>query len=172
MILLWFYAMFIQIKFGSSMRSYASHRHRRESGGLFTYLWIQYKKKNLKEKKYILEVLIHLSLWNNLKCRGEWSMKTSFLLFDSAKIFLCVVYTHTRSKTIKYLLRCAIVLWKLLVCKNSIRFQVIKLKLLCETLKNEKWKILAWYPNKCGDITNKILNAVTDAEQTFKCKWL
>ena len=26
--------------------------------------------------------------------------------------------------------------------------KVIKFKLLCETLKNEKWKILAWYPNK------------------------
>ena len=26
--------------------------------------------------------------------------------------------------------------------------KVIKLKLLCEPLKNEKWKILAWYPNK------------------------
>ena len=32
-------------------------------------------------------------------------MKTSFLLFDSIKIFLCVVYTHTQSKTIKYSFR-------------------------------------------------------------------
>ena len=32
-------------------------------------------------------------------------MKTSFLLLDSVKIFLCVVYTHTQSKTIKYLFR-------------------------------------------------------------------
>ena len=24
---------------------------------------------------------------------------------------------------------------------------------------------------KCGDITNQILNAVTDTERTFKCKW-
>ena len=57
--------------------------------------------------------------------------------------------------------RCAVALWKSWVYKYSIRFQVIKLKLLCETLKNEKWKILAWYPNKmrrycqrnpkCGD---------------------
>ena len=30
----------------------------------------------------------------------------------------------------------------------SVRFWVINLKLLCETLKNEKWKILAWYPKK------------------------
>ena len=34
------------------------------------------------------------------------------------------------------------------ICKYSIRFQDIKLKLLCETLKNEKWKILARYPDK------------------------
>ena len=26
---------------------------------------------------------------------GERSVKASFLLFDSAKIFLCVVYIHT-----------------------------------------------------------------------------
>ena len=79
-------------------------------------------------------------------------MKTSFLLFDSVKIFLYVIYIHTQSKTIKYIFvqtfRCAVALWKSWVCKYSIRFQVIKLKLLCETLKNEKWKILAWYPNK------------------------
>ena len=67
-------------------------------------------------------------------------------------------------------LRCAVALWKSWVCKYSIRFQVIKLKLLCETLKNGKWKILAWYP-KCGDIANDILNAAIDAEPTFKCKW-
>ena len=34
-----------------------------------------------------------------------------------------------------------------------------------------KWKILAWYPNKCGDIANEILNGAIDAKQTFKCKW-
>ena len=32
-------------------------------------------------------------------------MKISFLLFDSVKIFLCVVYTHIRRKTIKYLFK-------------------------------------------------------------------
>ena len=57
-----------------------------------------------------------------------------------------------------------VAVWKSWVCKYSIRFQVIKLKFLCETLKNEKWKIFAWYPNK-------ILNAAIDAERTFKCKW-
>ena len=34
--------------------------------------------------------------------------------------------------------RCAIALWKSCVCKYSITFHFIKLKLLCETLKNEK----------------------------------
>ena len=59
---LWNCAAFIQIEFGSSVRSYASCRHRRKSCVLFTYLWIQYKKKkNIKEKKEVLEVLIHLS---------------------------------------------------------------------------------------------------------------
>ena len=46
------------------------------------------------------------------------------------------------------MIRFAVALWKYWVCKYSIRFEVIKLKLLCETLKNEKWKILAWYPHK------------------------
>ena len=36
--------------------------------------------------------------------------KTSFLLFDTVKMFLCVVYNHTQSKTIKYLFRCSDVL--------------------------------------------------------------
>ena len=59
-------------------------------------------------------------------CGGEQSVKTSFLLFDiflcvkqhtiicfmkkDRIIFLCVVYTHTRSKTIKYSCRCSDVL--------------------------------------------------------------
>ena len=55
---LWLYTAFIQIEFGSSMRSYASYRHRRKGCVLFTYLWIQYKKKKHKE---VLEVLILLS---------------------------------------------------------------------------------------------------------------
>ena len=50
--------------------------------------------------------------------------------------------------TIKYSFRCAIALWKSWVCKYSVTCQVIKLEILCETLKNEKWKIIAWYPNK------------------------
>ena len=41
-------------------------------------------------------------------------MKTSFLFFDSVKIFLSVVYTHTQSKTIKIFIemfRNAVALW-------------------------------------------------------------
>ena len=48
---LWNCAAFIQIEFGSSVRSYASCRHRRKSCVLFTYLWIQYKKKKYKRKE-------------------------------------------------------------------------------------------------------------------------
>ena len=75
-------------------------------------------------------------------------------------MILCLVYSNKvwiqhaefslklHNKVLVQTFRCAIALWKSWVCKYSIRFQVIKLKLLCETLKNEKWKILAWYPNK------------------------
>ena len=36
-------------------------------------------------------------------------------------------------------------------------------------MKNEKFSLDI--QTKCGDITNEILNAAVDAEQTFKCKW-
>ena len=36
-------------------------------------------------------------------------------------------------------------------------------------MKNEKF--LLDIQTKCGNITNKILNAAIDAERTFKCKW-
>ena len=36
-------------------------------------------------------------------------------------------------------------------------------------MKNEKF--LLDIQTKCGDIANEILNVMTDAEQTFKCKW-
>ena len=57
-------------------------------------------------------------------------------------------YTKQNNKIFVQTFRCAVALWKSWLSKYSIRFQVIKLKLLCKTLKNEKWKILAWYPNK------------------------
>ena len=67
--------------------------------------------------------------------------------------YVCVLfYTHTRSKTIKCA-KYAVALWKSWVCKYSIRFQVIKLKPLCETLKNEK--LLLDNQTKCGDIANE-----------------
>ena len=54
---LWFYAAFIQIEFGSSMRSYASCCQRRKSCVLFTYLWIQYKrKKYIREERSIKSI--------------------------------------------------------------------------------------------------------------------
>ena len=98
-------------------------------------------------------------------------MKTSFLPFDCVKIFLCFVlhpYTN-QNKIFSQTFRCAVGLWKSWVCNYSIRFQVIKLKLFREILKNEKF--LLNIQTKCSNIANKILNAAIDAEQTFKCKW-
>ena len=89
-------------------------------------------------------------------------MKTSFFLFVSVKIFLCVVYTHTRSKTIKYSFRHSDVSLLCGSIEYVTRFQVIKLKLLCEILKNEK--SLLDIQTKCDDIANEILNAAIDAE--------
>ena len=65
--------------------------------------------------------------------------------------YFCVLLhpsTKQNNKILVQMFRCTVALWKSWVCKYSIIFQVIKLKILCETLKNEKWKILAWYPNK------------------------
>ena len=66
---------------------------------------------------------------------------------------MCCLHPHTKqnNQIIVQTFRCAVALLKSWVCKYSIRFQVMNhmnLKLLCETLKNEKWKILAWYLNK------------------------
>ena len=65
-------------------------------------------------------------------------------------IFVCCLHPYTKQKNEIFVqtFRCAVALWKSWVCKYLIRFQVTKLKLLCETLQNEKWKILVWYPNK------------------------
>ena len=60
-------------------------------------------------------------------------MKTSFLFFDPVKIFFVL---STPIHEAKYLFRRSDVP---LLCKCSIRFQVIKHKLLSETLKNEKF---------------------------------
>ena len=58
----------------------------------------------------------------------------------------CAKFSLKLHKVFVQTFRCAVALRESWVCKYSIRFQVIKLKLLCETLKNEKWKFLAWYP--------------------------
>ena len=36
---------------------------------------------------------------------------------------------------------------------------------------NEKWKILAWHPNKMWQYHQQNPKAAIDAEWTFKCKW-
>ena len=75
-----------------------------------------------------------------------WKQVSSSLILLQ---YFCVLFTpiHKAKQNIQTF-RCTIPLWKSQVCKHSIRFQVIKLKLFCETLKHEKWKILAWCPNK------------------------
>ena len=95
---------------------------------------------------------------------GNWPLchVTNFREFEQTVyeiMILCHVYLNSLdqefSLKLKYFnkvfvqtFRYAVALWKSWVCNYSIRFQVIKLKLLCETLKNEQWKFLAWYPNK------------------------
>ena len=95
------------------------------------------------------------------------------VVFSSSLILLryfCVLFTpiYKQNKIFIQTFRCAIALWKSGVCMYSIRFQVIKLKLLSETLKNEKF--LPDIETKCGDIANEILNVAVDAKRTFKCK--
>ena len=59
---LWFYAAFIQIEFGSSVRSYAHLVVFKENVALYLLTYgFNIKRKNIKEKKEVLEVLIHLS---------------------------------------------------------------------------------------------------------------
>ena len=58
---LWFYAAFIQIEFGSSVQSYTSHHDRRKVAFYLLTYGFNIKRTNIKEKKEVLEVLIHLS---------------------------------------------------------------------------------------------------------------
>ena len=59
---LWFYAAFIQIEFGSSVRSYAHLVVLKENVALYLLTYgLNIKRKNIKEKKEVLEILIHLS---------------------------------------------------------------------------------------------------------------
>ena len=62
----WFYATFIQIEFGSSVQSYASCCHRRNSCVLFTYLWIEHKKKKYKWKERSITNIDSLKLINRV----------------------------------------------------------------------------------------------------------
>ena len=96
-----------------------------------------------------------------------WKYVSSLILLR----YLCVLFTPIlKVKPIfVQMFRCAVAFRKSWVCKCSIRFELIKFKLLCETLKNEKFSLDI--QTKCSNITNKILNVAIDAEQTFKCKW-
>ena len=59
---LWFYAAFIQIEFGSRVRSYVHLVVLEEKIALYLLTYgFNIKRKNIKEKKEVLEVLIHLS---------------------------------------------------------------------------------------------------------------
>ena len=79
----------------------------------------------MKEKKKVLKVLIHQVNKKTLECGRERSLKTK-------------PYTKQKNTIFVQTFRCAVALWKSSVRKYSIRFQVIKLKLLCVTLKIEK----------------------------------
>ena len=127
---------------------------------LFTYIWIPYKKKKYKRKSSINPLKLIKGVWSAGESEAWKQVSSSLILLR----YFCVLFTpvHKTKQNIRsdvQMCRYSVeVFW---VCKYSIRFQVIKLKLLCETLKNEKWKILAWYPNeirryrqgnpKCGD---------------------
>ena len=59
---LWFYAAFIQIEFGSRVQSYVHLVVLEEKIALYLLTYgFNIKRKNIKEKKEVLEVLIHLS---------------------------------------------------------------------------------------------------------------
>ena len=125
-----------------------------------TFIQIEFgsrKKEGLKRK--------------DLKCRGERSLKISFLLFDSIKIFVCCLHpSKQNNKIFIQIFRCVIALWNSWVCKYSIRFQVLNSNFY-ETLINKNKKFLLDIQTKYSNIANEILNAAINAEQNFKCKW-
>ena len=69
------------------------------------------------------------------------------------------------------LFRCAVALWKSWVYKYSIGFQVIGLKLFCETLKNKKWNILVWYPSKMRRYLQRGPGRGDCRWRAFGCGW-
>ena len=90
---LWFYIVFIQIEFGSSVRSCAYRRHRRKSCILFTYLWIQYKKKKHKRKESSIRSINPLKLIKSIYTAREseaWKQVSS----SSIPLrYFCVLFT-------------------------------------------------------------------------------
>ena len=86
---LWFFT-FIQRKFGSRVRSYASRHHRRKSCVLFTYLWIQYKEKTYKRKERGIRSINPFKLIKRVKVvgRAKRENKLPHLRFRK-DIFVC-----------------------------------------------------------------------------------
>ena len=86
---------------------------------------------------------------------------------------MCFLHPYTKQNNEIFVQKfgCGVALWRPWLCKYSIRFQFIKLKLVCETLKNEKENFLLDIQTKLADIPNKTLHAAIDAERTFKYKW-
>ena len=105
-------------------------------------------------------------MWGRVKRENKFPP-----LWFCLDIFVCCLHAYMKQNKI-FIRSHVLLLSGSLEYVSIIRFQVIKLKFLCEAFKNEKWKILAWYSQtKCGDITNEILNVAIDAERTLKCKW-
>ena len=161
----------------------------------FWYAMIQYRKGELKwiffvymffKTNYIwillryvtFHILVEIGICIMSPTLESFNRPFMRLWFYAALIEHAEFSLKLHNKVIVQTFRCVVALWKSWVCRYSIRFQVIKLKLLCETLRNEKWKILAWYPNKmrryrqqnpkCGDWrwTNFQMQVALSLEQT------
>ena len=69
------------------------------------FYFLKYGFNITKNVKEVWSINPFTLIKKDLKCGGEQSVKASFQLFNSVKIFLCVVYRHTQSKTKKYSFR-------------------------------------------------------------------
>ena len=72
---------------------------------LFTYLWIQYKKKKYKRKERSIRSINPLKLIKRVKVLGNMKRENKFPPLRFRQDILCIVYTHTQSKAIQYLFR-------------------------------------------------------------------
>ena len=110
------------------------------------YIWIL-----LRYVMFHIQVEIGLYIMSpTLESFNRPFMRLRFYVIYSNRVWIerAMFSLKLQNKVFIQTFKCAVALWKSWVCMYSIRFQVIKLKLLCETLDNEKWKILVWYPNK------------------------